>query len=253
MFDRRPARAHALRPRRILGGRSSRRRAASRCSSGLWSAPRRRPEPIGSASTSAAQLAGNPVLVKVAYVGRPSRRIPVDTAFAERSTNSAVGLTARATVIDDVAGTWRQAAGLYVCDDGVQSEACVPILDERTRSGRNRRRGGEAEDFFGADRLAVVAALAIVSAAVLPQDHRPTKAFLPSRHRRHAFGFSSASSSAMFMSSPCRRGRVARRVPALRDDHVGVVGDRRVHGPLSRCERRIRMEGLARVEALKEW
>src|SRR5437763_6138499 len=38
-----------------------------------------------------------PVLVKVAYVGRPSRaEFPLTREFAERSTNSAVGLTGHA-------------------------------------------------------------------------------------------------------------------------------------------------------------
>ena len=47
--------------------------------------------------------AGVPVLVKLAYVGRPSRaEFPLTKEFAERSTNSTVGLTGRATVIDDV-------------------------------------------------------------------------------------------------------------------------------------------------------
>ena len=50
-----------------------------------------------------ANFAGVPVLVKVAYVGRPSRaEFPLTREFAERSTNSTVGLTARAVVIDDV-------------------------------------------------------------------------------------------------------------------------------------------------------
>ena len=73
-----------------------------------------------------------PVLVKVAYVGRPSRaEFPLTREFAERSTNSTVGLTGRATVIDDVPRHVEAGGGFYVCDDGVQSEACVPILDPR--------------------------------------------------------------------------------------------------------------------------
>src|SRR5215468_2804269 len=47
--------------------------------------------------------AGVPVLVKVSYVGLPSRaEFPLTREFAERSTNSTVGLTGRATVIEDV-------------------------------------------------------------------------------------------------------------------------------------------------------
>jgi putative methionine-R-sulfoxide reductase with GAF domain len=110
-----------------------------------------------------------PVLVKLAYVGRPSRaEFPLTREFAERSTNSTVGLTGRATVIEDVSKHVEAGGGFYVCDDGVQSEACVPILgDDRAVAGivdaEAKPRG-----FFGADRLAVVAALALVAAAVLP-------------------------------------------------------------------------------------
>ena len=115
-----------------------------------------------------ANAAGIPVLVKLAYVGRPSRaEFPLTREFAERSTNSTVGLTGRATVIDDVAKHVEAGGGFYVCDDGVQAEACVPILGGEGVAGiidaEAKPRG-----FFGAERLAVLAALALVSAAVLP-------------------------------------------------------------------------------------
>ena len=112
---------------------------------------------------------GIPVLVKVAYVGRPSRaEFPLTAEFAERSTNSTVGLTARSTVIDDVGKHVEAGGGFYVCDDGVQSEACVPIIgDDREVAGIVDAEA-KPKAFFGADRLAVIAALAIVSAAVLP-------------------------------------------------------------------------------------
>ena len=113
--------------------------------------------------------AGLEVLVKVSYVGKPSRaEFPLTREFAQRSTNSTVGLTGRATVIDDVSKHVEGGGGFYVCDDGVQSEACVPII------GADRDVAGivdvEAKPraYFGAERLAVVAALAIVAAAVLP-------------------------------------------------------------------------------------
>lgn len=112
---------------------------------------------------------GDPVLVKLAYVGRPSRaEFPLDTEFAARSTNSTVGLTGRATLIDDVSKYVEAGGGFYVCDDGVQSEACVPIL------GADRQVAGivdaeaKPKGFFGGERLAVIAALAIVAAALLP-------------------------------------------------------------------------------------
>jgi putative methionine-R-sulfoxide reductase with GAF domain len=116
--------------------------------------------------TNAAGLA---VLVKVAYVGAPSRaEFPLTQEFAERSTNSTVGLTGRSTVIDDVAKHVEAGGGFYVCDDGVQSEACVPILDEARQVAGIVDAEASPKAFFGAERLAVIAALAIVSAAVLP-------------------------------------------------------------------------------------
>lgn len=113
--------------------------------------------------------AGVPVLVKLAYVGRPSRaEFPLTNEFAQRSTNSTVGLTGRSTVIDDVAKHVEAGGGFYVCDDGVQSEACVPILDANRQVVGIVDAEAKPKGFFGSDRLAVVAALAIASAAVLP-------------------------------------------------------------------------------------
>ena len=113
--------------------------------------------------------AGVPVLVKVAYVGRPSRaEFPLTTEFAQRSTNSTVGLTGRATVIDDVAKHVEAGGGFYVCDEGVQSEACVPILGTSREVLGIIDAEAKPKGFFGLDRLAVIAALAIVSAPILP-------------------------------------------------------------------------------------
>ncbi len=116
-----------------------------------------------------AHPAGGEVLVKLAYVGRPSRaEFPLTREFAERSTNSTVGLTGRATVLDDVSRHVEAGGGFYVCDDGVQSEACVPILDSALDVLGIVDVEAKPRGFFGAERLAVVAALAIVAPAVLP-------------------------------------------------------------------------------------
>ncbi|HUJ00808.1 MAG TPA: GAF domain-containing protein, partial [Usitatibacter sp.] len=113
--------------------------------------------------------AGKPVLVKLAYVGRPSRaEFPLTREFAERSTNAAVGLTGRATVIEDVAKHVEAGGGFYVCDDGVQSEACLPILSEAGEVAGIVDAEAKPRGFFGAERLALVAALALVAPAVLP-------------------------------------------------------------------------------------
>jgi len=112
---------------------------------------------------------GEPVLVKVAYVGRPSRaEFPLSREFAARSTNATVGLTGHATVLDDVSKHVEAGGGFYVCDDGVQSEACVPILDEARNVVGIVDAEARARGFFESHRLATVAALAIVAAAVLP-------------------------------------------------------------------------------------
>ena len=112
---------------------------------------------------------GDPVLVKISYVGLPSRaEFPLTQAFAARSTNSTVGLTGRATVIDDVGKHVEAGGGFYICDDGVQSEACVPILDESRGVAGIVDVEAKPKGFFGAERLAIIAALAIVAPAVLP-------------------------------------------------------------------------------------
>ena len=113
--------------------------------------------------------AGDAVLVKVAYIGRPSRaEFPLTREFASRSTNSTVGLTGHATVIDDVSKHVEAGGGFYVCDEGVQSEACVPILDDARNVVGIVDAEARPAGFFGAQRLTVVAALALVATAVLP-------------------------------------------------------------------------------------
>jgi putative methionine-R-sulfoxide reductase with GAF domain len=116
-----------------------------------------------------ANTAGVPVLVKLAYVGRPSRaEFPLTPEFAAGSTNSTVGLTGRAMVIDDVTRHVESGGGFYVCDDEVLSEACLPLIDESRHVVGVVDAEAKAKSFFGPTRLAVLAALAIVAPAVLP-------------------------------------------------------------------------------------
>jgi L-methionine (R)-S-oxide reductase len=116
-----------------------------------------------------ANAAGEPVLVKLAYVGRPSRaEFPLTAEFAAGSTNSTVGLTGRTLVIDDVRQHVEAGGGFYVCDDRVQSEACLPILGEDRQVAGIVDAEAEPRAFYGPARLATLAALAIVAAAVLP-------------------------------------------------------------------------------------
>lgn len=112
---------------------------------------------------------GLPVLVKLSYAGRPSRaEFPLTAEFARRSTNSTVGLTARAAVINDVSKHVEAGGGFYVCDDGVQSEACVPILGHDNQVAGIVDAEAKPKSFFGADRLCILAAVALVAPSVLP-------------------------------------------------------------------------------------
>jgi putative methionine-R-sulfoxide reductase with GAF domain len=113
--------------------------------------------------------AGLPVLVKLSYVGRPSRaEFPLTPEFAAGSTNSSVGLTGRAMVIDDVRRHVDSGGGFYVCDDEVQSEACLPLIGDSRRVVGIVDAEAKPKSFFSPTRLAVLAALAIVAPAVLP-------------------------------------------------------------------------------------
>jgi putative methionine-R-sulfoxide reductase with GAF domain len=107
--------------------------------------------------------------VKLSYVGRPSRaEFPLTREFASGSTNSTVGLTGRAMVIDDVGRHVASGGGFYVCDPEVLSEACLPLIDESRNVAGIVDAEAKAKSFFGATRMAVLAALAIVAPAVLP-------------------------------------------------------------------------------------
>jgi L-methionine (R)-S-oxide reductase len=112
---------------------------------------------------------GVPVLVKLSYVGRPSRaEFPLTPEFATGSTNSTVGLTGRALVIDDVKQHVQAGGGFYVCDDEVQSEACLPLLGDAREVLGIIDAEAKPRAFFGPKRLALLAALALVVPAVLP-------------------------------------------------------------------------------------
>jgi L-methionine (R)-S-oxide reductase len=86
---------------------------------------------------------GDLALVKEAYLGEPSRPVfPVTDAFAQKSTNSWVALSARGRSIPD---THHRDEGVtyYECSGRVRSELCVPIL-RRRRRGEAETEGGES-------------------------------------------------------------------------------------------------------------
>jgi len=74
---------------------------------------------------------GEPVLVKLAYYGAPSRpEFPLTAEFAAISNNSTVGLSGMGRIINQV-DAYRAAGGeYYTCDPKVNAEACLPVLDQ---------------------------------------------------------------------------------------------------------------------------
>jgi len=112
---------------------------------------------------------GSEILAKLAYRGRPSRaEFPLNAEFAKGSTNSSVGLSGQAKVIDDVAAYTAEGGGFYVCDDAVQSEICVPSLDDGGNVLGIIDAEASPKGFFNADRQAAIVALALVTPALLP-------------------------------------------------------------------------------------
>ena len=113
--------------------------------------------------------AGGESLVKLAYRGRPSRaEFPLNMEFAKGSTNSAVGLSGQAKLIDDIAAYTAQGGGFYTCDDAVQSEFCVPMIDADGKVLGIIDAEASPTGFFSADRQAAVVAMALVAPLLLP-------------------------------------------------------------------------------------
>ena len=114
-------------------------------------------------------VSGSEALVKLAYRGRPSRaEFPLNAEFAQRSTNSEVALSGQAKLIDDVSAHVAEGGGFYVCDDAVQSEFCVPLLDADGTVIGIIDAEASPKAFFNADRQAAIVAMAMVAPALLP-------------------------------------------------------------------------------------
>ena len=110
-----------------------------------------------------------PVLVKLAYYGAPSRaEFPLTPEFALISNNSTVGLSGKAKVINDVAAYLGQGGEYYTCDPKVQAEACLPLFDQSGKIAGIV----DAEDFnknvFTADALALLVAVCLTVPDYLP-------------------------------------------------------------------------------------
>ena len=116
-----------------------------------------------------ANVAGEPVLVKLSYFGAPSRaEFPLTVEFAKISNNSTVGLSGQARVLNDVAAYLQQGGEYYTCDPKVQAEACLPLFDQ---SGKIVGIV-DAEDFtknvFTAEAMALLVAVCLSIPQFLP-------------------------------------------------------------------------------------
>jgi len=106
--------------------------------------------------------AGPGRLVKLAYFGAESRaEFPLTEEFARGSNNSAVGLSGRGRVINDVAAFVAEGGGYYTCDPKVRAEACLPIFArDGSVAGILDSEAFEA-GFFAGEELALVVAVGV--------------------------------------------------------------------------------------------
>lgn len=105
--------------------------------------------------------AGEPVLVKLAYFGAESRaEFPLTEAFAQGSNNSAVGLSGRGRIINDVAAYVAEGGGYYTCDPKVKAEACLPLFNAAGQVVGILDSEAFDTGFFQGDELALVVAVA---------------------------------------------------------------------------------------------
>ncbi len=105
--------------------------------------------------------AGEPVLVKLAYFGAESRaEFPLTEAFAQGSNNSAVGLSGRGRIINDVAAYVAEGGGYYTCDPKVKAEACLPLFNSAGQVIGILDSEAFDTGFFQGDELALVVAVA---------------------------------------------------------------------------------------------
>lgn len=116
-------------------------------------------------------VAGEAVLVKLAYFGAESRaEFPLTEAFAQGSNNSWVGLSGKGRLINDVAAFVAEGGGYYTCDPKVNAEACLPLYGAGGRVAGILDSEAFDKDFFAGEELAlVVAVAATLSGGVLAE------------------------------------------------------------------------------------
>ena len=113
--------------------------------------------------------AQQPVLVKLAYYGAPSRaEFPLSKDFSRYSNNSTVGLTGIARVINDIPQYLARGGDYYTCDPKVQAEACLPLFDQSGKIVGIIDAEAFQQNVFHPASLALLVAICLMVPAFLP-------------------------------------------------------------------------------------
>jgi L-methionine (R)-S-oxide reductase len=113
--------------------------------------------------------AAEPVLVKLAYYGAPSRaEFPLNSEFAKISNNSTVGLSGQGRVINSVPAYLAAGGEYYTCDPKVQAEACLPLFDQSGKITGIVDAEHFHKNVFTADAMALLVAVCLTIPAYLP-------------------------------------------------------------------------------------
>ncbi|MEE2022662.1 histidine kinase [Alkalimonas sp. MEB004] len=117
---------------------------------------------------------GQPVLVKLAYYGAPSRpEFPLTAEFARMSNNSTVGITGLGRVINDIPEYLARGGDYYTCDPKVQAEACLPLFDHSGRIVGIIDAEAFQKNVFNPAVLALLVAVCLMVPAYLPAADQP--------------------------------------------------------------------------------
>jgi len=114
-------------------------------------------------------------LIKLNYRGIPSRaEFPLTAAFAAKSNNSAVAMSGKARVINDVFAHLSNGGAYYECDPNVQAEACLPFFEADHVVGIIDAEHS-SKSAFTSERLALLIAFCLELPALLPTGGVPVR------------------------------------------------------------------------------
>ncbi|MBQ4812332.1 histidine kinase [Pseudoalteromonas luteoviolacea] len=114
-------------------------------------------------------IEGERQLLKLAYEGAPSRPLfPINEQFAATSNNIQTVMSEKSRIINDIPAYIAQGGEYYTCDPKVQSEVCLPLLDDNFECVGIIDAEAFSKDFFTADNLSVLVAACLKITHYLP-------------------------------------------------------------------------------------